>query len=204
MSIHQTLPQNSLDHAAPVRPRRRALLALIALGAALPLAACAGGAQESLSGTVTTRERVVLPADSVLVVRLLDATRGDMAAYTVAEQRIVANPLPARFDLRYRFGDINPSGTYYVQAQVEQGGRVIFINDQNYSVLTRNSPNRNVLVNMVPTSGTILVPSAAAAPAGTTTTTTTTVIQPAPGQTVQPVAPTTTIVMPSGQVMTPR
>lgn len=194
MSALQTLP-----HATELpknKSRRRIMLALLALGSVLPLAACAGGAQESVSGTITTRERIAMPADAVLVVRLLDATRGDMAAYTMVEQRLVANPLPARFELRYRYGDINPSGTYYVQAQIEQGGRVLFINDQNYSVLTRNSPYRNILVNLVPAAGAVVVPSSNAAPAGSTTTTTT-VIQTAP-------APTTTIVLPSGSVVTPR
>lgn len=180
---------------------RRAMLALLAFVAAAPLAACAGGPQESVSGTINYRERLALPSDAVLVVRLLDATRGDMAAYTVAEQRMVASPIPARFDVRYRYGDINPSGTYYLQAQIEQGGRVLFINDQNYSVITRNSPNRNVLVNLVPTAGTTLVPSAGlVAPAQTTTTTT--VIQTTPGAPAP--AATTTVVVPGGRVVTPQ
>ncbi len=194
MSALQTLPHGA--EQTNTKPRRRLLLAMLALGIAVPLAACAGGPQETVSGTITTRERVVMPADAVLVVRLLDATRGDMAAYTMVEQRLVANPLPARFELRYRYGDISPSGTYYVQAQIEQGGRVLMINDQNYSVVTRNSPYRNVLVNLVPAAGAVVVPSTSAAPTGSTTTTTT-VIQTAP-------SPTTTIVLPSGSVVTPR
>ncbi|MBP7064931.1 YbaY family lipoprotein [Ferrovibrio sp.] len=196
MSALQTLPH--VTERTNTKPRRRILLAMLALGVAVPLAACAGGAQESVSGTITTRERVVMPPDAVLVVRLLDATRGDMAAYTMVEQRLVANPLPARFELRYRYGDINPSGTYYVQAQIEQGGRVLYINDQNYSVLTRNSPYRNVLVNLIPAAGTMMVPSSSMAPA--TSTTTTTVIQTTPSAPVPP----TTIILPGGSVVTPR
>ncbi len=196
MSALQTLPH--VTERTNSKPRRRILLALLALGVAVPLAACAGGPQETVSGTITTRERVVMPPDAVLVVRLLDATRGDMAAYTMVEQRLVANPLPSRFELRYRYGDISPSGTYYVQAQIEQGGRVLYINDQNYSVLTRNSPYRNVLVNLIPAAGTMMVPSSSMAPA--TSTTTTTVIQTTPAAPVPP----TTIILPGGSVVTPR
>lgn len=192
--------QTVAKHVSQLRPSRRATLALVGLVAAMPLAACAAGPQESVSGIITTRHSMVLPADSVLVVRLLDATRGDMAAYTVTEQRLAAAPLPARFDLRYHFGTINPSGTYYVQAQVEQAGRLLLINDQNYSVITRNSPDRNVQVTLVPAAGTVMVPNAAA-PASTTT-----VIQTAPAVTVAPATTTTTttVIIPGGTYVMPR
>jgi uncharacterized lipoprotein YbaY len=187
MTAVQTVAKNA-NHP---RPSRRATLALVGLIAAMPLAACAAGPQESVNGTISTRHSMVLPADSVLVVRLLDATRGDMAAFTVTEQRIAAAPLPARFDLRYHFGTINPNGTYYVQAQVEQAGRLLLINDQNYSVITRNSPDRNVQVTLVPAAGTVLVPNAAAPVAAAPGTM---VIQTAPAAP----ATTTTVIIPGG------
>ncbi|MEL3891509.1 YbaY family lipoprotein [Ferrovibrio sp. MS7] len=195
MTVVQTIAKNINNHP---RPSRRTTLALVGLIAAMPLAACASGPQESVSGTIATRQSMVLPADSVLVVRLLDATRGDMAAYTVTEQRIAAAPLPAHFDLRYYFGTINPNGTYYVQAQVEQAGRLLLINDQNYSVITRNSPYRNVQVTLVPAAGTVLVPNAAAPVAATPTA----VIQNSPTVTVAPA--TTTVIVPGGVYVTPR
>jgi len=177
--------------------RRRVALALLAV-AALPLAACAGGPRESVSGTITYKDRIALPADAMLVVRLLDATRGNMAAYTVVEQRILSPQLPSNFELRYRYGDIYPQGAYYVQAQVEHNGRILLINDRDYAVITRTLPSHGINVNLVPTPGTVLMPTSVA-PANTTT-----VIQTAPSTGTAP-QPTVTVIVPSGggTVITP-
>lgn len=194
-----TIKSGSINLGPINLERRRAALAMLAL-AALPLAACAGGPRESVSGSIAYRDRIALPADSMLVVRLLDATRGNMAAYTLVEQRILSPQLPARFDLRYRYGDINPQGAYYVQAQVEHAGRILLINDRDYAVLTRTLPTSGIQVTLVPTPGTVLMPAASAAPAGNTTT----VIQTAPAMPAAPQPPVTIIVPAgSGTVITP-
>ncbi|MBX3455158.1 YbaY family lipoprotein [Ferrovibrio sp.] len=196
------MPSNSAGKLAGKRANRRhAVMAMLAI-AALPLAACAGGPRESVNGSITYKDPIALPADSMLVVRLLDATRGNMAAYTVVEQRILSPRLPTTFDLRYRFGDINPQGAYYVQAQVEHAGRVLLINDRDYAVITRTLPSSGIQVNLVPTPGTVLLPATSntVAPA-----TTTTVIQtaPVPAQASSMPAPVTVIVPGGNTVITP-
>jgi putative lipoprotein len=111
----------------------------------------------------------------------------------VAEETVLpAGQVPVRFAVRYDYRNINPNGTYYLTAQIEQGGRVLFTNDQNYAVLTRNSPKQNVAINLVPTNAAMLVP----APGVVVQQPGVTVIQP-----VAPSPPTAVVVPPAGTVI---
>lgn len=162
---------------------RRTFLAMLALSA---VAACAAPRSDSVTGTVGYRERLILPADSVVVVRLDDVTRGTSYPAVVSEQRIVpTSNAPIRFAVPYSRTDINPHGTYVVNAWIEQGGRVLFRNANMYQVLTKSAPSSNIHVELEQ------VVAATPAPAGTTTTT----VYPATGGTV--------VVQPSGTVVAP-
>lgn len=174
---------------------RRIFMAMLVSAAAV---ACAP-TPSSVTGTVSHRERLIVPADSVVVVRLEDVTTGTGAPYVVSEQRIVpTSGAPVRFSLPYSPGDINPHGTYVVNAWIEQGGRVLFRNANLYQVLTKTAPSHvNVLVEQVV--------ATAPPPPGTTTTTVmpqssgTVVVQPTPTM----VAPSTTTVAPAGTIVIP-
>lgn len=171
-------------------PARRSLLGMLAVSilATGALAACAPS-YDMVTGTASYRENVILPSDSRMVVRLVDATRP--GPYVVAEETVLpAGQVPVRFAVRYDYRNINPNGTYYLTAQIEQGGRVLFTNDQNYAVLTRNSPKQNVAINLVPTNAAMLVPAP-----GVVVQPGVTVIQPAP------MPPTAVVVPPAGTVI---
>jgi len=159
------------------------------------LAACASQPY-SVDGTVSYRERLILPADSVIMVRLDDVTRGMGAPVPVAEQRILPTSSGVlRYSIPYSPQAINPHGTYVMNAWIEQGGRVLFRNNKLYQVITKGAPNyANIeLEQMVATvPGTTVVPSS-------------TVImqQPATGTTVVQPAPGTTVVQPAGTTIVP-
>ncbi len=162
--------------------RRTFIASFAAVVAASSVAACATRAN-SVDGTVSYRERLILPADSVVVVRLEDVTKGQAYPVVIAEQRIVPqSSAVTRFSLPYRPGDINPSATYVVTAWIEQGGRILFRNAKLYQVLTKTAPSTGINVELEQVTA-MFVP-----PAGTTTTTT--VVPPATG---------TVIVQPSPQ-----
>ena len=56
--------------------------------------------QVSVTGRVTYRQRIALPPDAVVVVRVLDVSRADAPSITVAEQRIpVEHQVPIPFSL---------------------------------------------------------------------------------------------------------
>ena len=96
----------------------------------------------SLSGTVTYRERLALSPGAKLVVELRDVSYMDAAAPLIAQQTI-SNPgqVPIKFKVEYNRGDIESRNTYAVSARIiESDGRLAFINDTAYDVITRGNP----------------------------------------------------------------
>lgn len=170
---------------------RRTFFGLVAASiAATSLVACASRSY-AVNGTVSYRERLILPADSQIVVRLEDITRGQAYPAVVSEQRIMPNSAaPTTFSLPYDYGSINPNATYVVNAYIEQGGRVLFRNNKVYQVLTKTAPSSNIHVELEQVAAVFVPQPVATVPPGTvvqqTTTTTTTpttgsvIVQPAP------------------------
>ena len=138
------------------------LVVLTLLAGLLALAACQGGAgnspdatvtnevtsgnraNASVSGSVTYRERLALSPGARLEVELRDTSLQDAAAPLVAEQ-VIENPgqVPIDFEVGYNKDDIEPRNTYSVQARIiESDGRLAFINDTAYDVITRGNPGK--------------------------------------------------------------
>jgi putative lipoprotein len=169
---------------------RRSFFMLAAAAIAVSSVVACAPRSYAVSGTVSYRERLILPADSVIVVRLEDVTRGQSYPEVVSEQRIVPNSMAVtQFSLPYQYGTLNPNATYVVNAWIEQGGRVLFRNNKVYQVLTKTAPSSGINVELEQVSA-MFVPSPATAPGTvvqqTTTTTTSTpstgpvIVQPAP------------------------
>lgn len=175
--------------------RRSLLKGVFGALAMAALAACASQPY-AVDGTVSYRERLILPADSVIMVRLDDVTRGTGAPVPIAEQRILPTSSGVlRYSIPYSPQAINPNGTYVMNAWIEQGGRVLFRNNKLYQVITKGAPNyANIELEQV----VAVVPSTTVAP-------TSTVImqQPAAGTTVVQPAPGTTVVQPAGTTVVP-
>ena len=112
----------------------------------------AQGANASVSGTVSYRERLALTDGATLKVELRDVSYVDAPAPLIASQTI-NNPgqVPVRFRVEYNRDDIDPRNTYSVSARItESDGRLAFINDTAYEVITRGNPSRvDMLLVMV-------------------------------------------------------
>lgn len=177
---------------------RRTFLSLIAATLALSSMVACASRSYAINGTVSYRERLILPADSVIVVRLEDISKGQNYPVVVSEQRLAPNSAaPTTFSLPYDYNGVNPNATYVVNAWIEQGGRIMFRNTKVYQVLTKTAPANNINIELeqvaavfVPTPVGV-VPVQPALPPGTVvqqTTTTTTgasstgavIVQPAP------------------------
>lgn len=106
----------------------------------------------SVSGAVTYRERLALTPGARLEVQLRDTSFQDAASELIAEQ-VIENPgqVPIDFKLEYNRADIDDRNTYSLQARiVEDDGRLAFINDTAYDVITRGNPRRvDMLLVMV-------------------------------------------------------
>ena len=74
--------------------------------------------------------------------QLVDVSRADAPAVVVGEQLIEAGgrQVPFAFKIPYDPARIDQRYTYAVQARIEDGGQLLFINDQHYAVITRGAP----------------------------------------------------------------
>jgi len=119
----------------------------------LVLVGCAtGGAHVSqtadkggvVRGIVTYRERMALPPDAVVEVRLSDVSRQDIAAPVIAETTVLpeGRQVPLPFELRYDPSRIQPDRTYAVRATIRSTGRMIFTTDAAYHVITKGNPTQ--------------------------------------------------------------
>lgn len=112
----------------------------------VPHAGGSGVAQ--ITGTVTYRERIALPPTAVVKVQLVDVSRADAPAVVVGEQLIetAGKQVPFSFAIAYDPAGIDERMSYAVQVRIEAGGRLLFINDQRYAVITRGAPSHVDLV----------------------------------------------------------
>ena len=108
----------------------------------------------SVTGTVTYRQRIALPPNAEITVKLVDVSRQDVAATELATQTIVSggNQVPFAFTLPYDPATIDQRNTYAVQAQIRVDGQLTFISMQQYPVITRGNPT-TVEVVVEPVSG---------------------------------------------------
>ncbi|MGD8796397.1 MAG: YbaY family lipoprotein [Thiohalophilus sp.] len=97
---------------------------------------------QQVTGKVFYRERMMLPPGSVVEVSLLDVSRADAKARTLAHQ-VIKNPSvpPISFVLEYDSKDIDPRMSYAVRAIIRHEGRLLFTTDTLYPVITRGAGN---------------------------------------------------------------
>jgi putative lipoprotein len=115
------------------------------LSACFGISTANGGGDDAaphVTGTVTYLERVALPPKAVIKVQLVDVSRADAPAIALGEQIILADgkQVPFSFEIPFDPSKIEVNHTYAVQARIEEGGRLLFINDQLYAVITRDAP----------------------------------------------------------------
>jgi len=116
----------------------------------LMLAACQTTKAEptaTVRGEITYRERIAVPPGAQLEVLLLDVSRADAPSETIGGVTLsdIGQP-PYPFEIAYRPEQIIESHTYVVQARLTHQGRLLFITDQAYPVITRGHPTEVQIV----------------------------------------------------------
>lgn len=112
---------------------RAAVLGLL-LYASLPVAA------QTLTGTATYRERMALPPDAVLEVRIEDVSRADAAAVTVGAARVApAGQVPIPYSVAVS-GPVDARHRYVLRAWIVSGQERLFMTTSAYPVLTGGAP----------------------------------------------------------------
>jgi copper homeostasis protein (lipoprotein) len=100
-----------------------------------------------VKGNATYRERMALPPNAVFEATLEDVSKADAAAEVIGRARIEqpGNP-PIRFEITYDPSGINPKHRYAVRARILVDGKLFFITDQSYPVLTAGKGNEVALL----------------------------------------------------------
>jgi putative lipoprotein len=109
--------------------------------------------QVTLTGTATYRQRIALPADARLTVRISDVSRMDAPAPVIAETEIATagRQVPLAFSLAYDPARIDARGRYSVSARITDGaGRLIWITDTHADL---PPPGRAIELRLVQVTG---------------------------------------------------
>lgn len=106
----------------------------------------------TVSGTVTYLQRIALPPEATVTVRLQDVSRMDAPAILIGEQRIPAagRQVPIPFEIAYDPAGIDERMTYTVSARIEHDGRLLMVNDTAFPAITRGAPTSGIEVRVVP------------------------------------------------------
>jgi len=96
-----------------------------------------------VSGSAAYRQRIAMPPDAVLTVRVEDVSRADAPAPVLAEtsEPFGARQVPIAFSLNVPSATIDPRFSYAVRATITVDGKLRFTTTRSYAVLTRGAPN---------------------------------------------------------------
>jgi putative lipoprotein len=100
------------------------------------------GQQMNVTGTVTYRERMALPPDAAIDVRLEDTSAQDAPAKLIGESVFAAagQQVPIPFQVSFNTADINPAHTYQLRANITVDGTKMFASTSAYPVITNGAP----------------------------------------------------------------
>ncbi len=98
--------------------------------------------QYTITGTVAYRERVALPPDEAIDVRLEDTSLQDAPAKLIGESVFAAagQQVPIPFQVSFNPADINPAHTYQLRANITVNGKMTFTSVTVYPVITHGAP----------------------------------------------------------------
>ncbi len=132
----------------------RIFVAIFLSVAFMLIASACGYLSNAVSGTITYDGDPEIPAGAVLTVQVRDVSYQDAASTLIASQTI-ENPeqFPIDFSVPYERRDIDSRATYGLQIRITLDGRLIYINDTAFEVLTRGNPKRGLDVWVIAVGG---------------------------------------------------
>ena len=108
----------------------------------------------AVSGTVSYRQRIALPPEAQLVLKLEDVSLADAPSVVIAEKTIetAGRQVPIPFVLTYDPDEIQPQNRYVVRAQIFYGDQLRWTSTTAYPVITQDSPT-DVTIELEPVGG---------------------------------------------------
>ncbi|WP_081454187.1 YbaY family lipoprotein [Vibrio furnissii] len=116
-----------------------------------PMTQTTPAAMQTVSGTMAYRERIALPDNAVVTVTLQDVSLMDAPAKVIATQTFETKgkQVPFAFELAYDSAQIDARHTYSVSARIELNGKLRFITDTHYGVITDEHNTNQVNLKLV-------------------------------------------------------
>lgn len=117
---------------------------LTLLGAALAAASMAG----EISGSITYREKIALPSNAVITVRMEDVTVENTAPKMVSELRfaVAGKQVPFNYVLPYVDAAVTKGGRYQVRASIRSGGQLLFASANPTAVISNGMKSANLVL----------------------------------------------------------
>ncbi|WP_114239228.1 YbaY family lipoprotein [Dyella sp. C9] len=104
---------------------------------------------KSMIGDVRYELPQPLPADAYLLVTLADVSRQDVPARTIAEEKIQpVGASPVDFLISYDPADLRDGVDFTINVRLQQGDKLLAINDTRTSVLGRSGENGPVSITL--------------------------------------------------------
>ncbi len=96
----------------------------------------------AVSGTLTYRDRVAIPANAVVTVQIAEVPTAGRAGLVIAEQRFTTNNAqpPFRYSIPYDAARIDAAKQYTVQSNISVGGQVRYTTNTVYRVISQGAP----------------------------------------------------------------
>lgn len=115
------------------------------LAAGCLISACSGSketatTERTLEGTVTYRERIMLPEDAQVVVQLVDASIADIVSPVLATDSFAASAPPMSYSLNYDPSQIEEGRRYQIVARISYDGKLKMISDVATPALFDGTP----------------------------------------------------------------
>ena len=128
----------------------RVFIAIVLFAAPMLVAVGCGLLSNAVSGTITYDGDPEIPVGAVVTVQVRDVSYQDAASTLIASQTITdPGRFPIDFSVQYDPGDIDSRATYGLAIRITLDGRLIYINDTAFEVLTGGNPKRGVDVWVV-------------------------------------------------------
>lgn len=116
---------------------------------AAPAAPVHQALMKTLIGDVRYELPQAVPADAVLIVTLADVSRQDVPARTIAEERVQpVGASPVDFMLSYDPAELKDGVDFAIGVRLQQGDKLLAINDTRTSVLGRSGENGPVSITL--------------------------------------------------------
>ncbi|MGH8249787.1 MAG: YbaY family lipoprotein [Steroidobacteraceae bacterium] len=108
-------------------------------------------AEARLTGTVSYRERMALPPDATVEVRLEDVSQADAPAALIAEQRIEVDgrQVPIPFELAYPLDRIEMNRRYALRAEIRGAdGTLLFTTVTRHAALVEGEATQDIAIQL--------------------------------------------------------